>query len=84
MRRFDAGDHAGALEVFLSTTPVIDALNGAGFQAVMAKAALQLLGVTENRYLRLPYVAATDDEVAVVRAGLEASGLLDPATPRPR
>ncbi|MBD7998943.1 MULTISPECIES: 4-hydroxy-tetrahydrodipicolinate synthase [Oerskovia] len=78
---FDAGDHAGALAAFRTAIPTIDAINGAGFQAVMAKAALQLLGVTENRYLRLPYVAATDDEVAVVRAGLEASGLLDPATP---
>ena len=81
---FDAGDNAAALAAFRSVTPAIDAINGAGFQAVMAKAALQLLGVTENRYLRLPYVAATDDEVAVVRAGLEASGLLDPVTPRPR
>ena len=81
---FDAGDNAAALAAFRSVTPTIDAINGAGFQAVMAKAALQLLGVTENRYLRLPYVAATDDEVAVVRAGLEASGLLDPVTPRPR
>ncbi|MHA7134990.1 4-hydroxy-tetrahydrodipicolinate synthase [Oerskovia turbata] len=81
---FDAGDHAAALAAFRTAIPTIDAINGAGFQAVMAKAALEILGVTENRYLRLPYVAATDDEVAVVRAGLQASGLLEPVTPRPR
>ena len=41
VRRFDAGDIAGAIEVFRTATGVIDALNGAGAQAVMAKAALE-------------------------------------------
>jgi 4-hydroxy-tetrahydrodipicolinate synthase len=76
VRRFDAGDHTGALEVFLTTTPVIDALNGAGFQAVMAKVAVELLGVTDNRFLRLPNVAATEDDVALVRDALVAAGVL--------
>src|SRR6478609_8978548 len=76
VRRFDAGDPAGALEVFLTTTPVIDALNGAGFQAVMAKAAVELLGLTDNRFLRLPNVAATEDDVALVRDALVAAGVL--------
>jgi len=80
VRRFDAGDPAGALEVFLTTTPVIDALNGAGFQAVMAKAAVELLGVTDNRFLRLPNVAATEDDVALVRDALAAAGVLAGAT----
>ncbi|MCB7137726.1 4-hydroxy-tetrahydrodipicolinate synthase [Cellulosimicrobium marinum] len=76
VRRFDAGDHAGALETFLTTTPVIDAINGAGFQAVMAKAAVELLGVTDNRHLRLPNVAATEEDVALLRAALAAADLL--------
>ncbi|MGO1178749.1 MAG: 4-hydroxy-tetrahydrodipicolinate synthase [Cellulosimicrobium funkei] len=80
VRRFDAGDPAGALAVFLTTTPVIDALNGAGFQAVMAKAAVELLGVTDNRFLRLPNVAATEDDVALVRDALAAAGVLAGAT----
>ncbi|UTT60708.1 4-hydroxy-tetrahydrodipicolinate synthase [Cellulosimicrobium cellulans] len=80
VRRFDAGDPAGALEVFLTTTPVVDALNGAGFQAVMAKAAVELLGVTDNRFLRLPNVAATEDDVALVRDALAAAGVLAGAT----
>ncbi len=62
--------------MFLTTTPVIDALNGAGFQAVMAKAAVELLGVTDNRFLRLPNVAATEDDVALVRDALAAAGVL--------
>ena len=80
VRRFDAGDPAGALAVFLTTTPVIDALNGAGFQAVMAKAAGELLGVTHNPSLRLPNGAATEDDAALVRDALAAAGVLAGAT----
>ncbi|WP_454044210.1 4-hydroxy-tetrahydrodipicolinate synthase [Cellulosimicrobium sp. Marseille-Q8652] len=81
VRRFDAGDHAGALDVFLTTVPVIDALNGAGFQAVMAKAAVELLGLADNRHLRLPNVAASEEEVAIVRDALAAAGLLPAGAP---
>ncbi|MEG3614900.1 4-hydroxy-tetrahydrodipicolinate synthase [Isoptericola haloaureus] len=80
VRRFDAGDHVGALEVFNTTMPVLAAMNGAGAQAVMVKAALELLGVHDNRELRLPNVAATDDDVAAVRAALIAGGVMEPAT----
>lgn len=76
VRRFDAGDIAGAIEVFRTVTGVIDALNGAGAQAVMVKAALEILGVTDNRFLRLPNVAASDDEVVALRAVLAEAGLL--------
>jgi 4-hydroxy-tetrahydrodipicolinate synthase len=76
VRRFDAGDIAGAVEVFRTATGVIDALNGAGAQAVMAKAAVEAVGITDNRFLRLPNVAATDDEVAALRVVLAEAGLL--------
>ncbi|MBB2925065.1 4-hydroxy-tetrahydrodipicolinate synthase [Cellulomonas cellasea] len=74
---FDAGDHARALQVFRSIVPAIDALNGAGFQAVAAKAAVEALGLIPNRHMRLPLVAASDDEAEGVRAGVRAAGLLD-------
>jgi 4-hydroxy-tetrahydrodipicolinate synthase len=74
---FDAGDHARALQIFFSIVPAIDALNGAGFQAVFAKAAVEALGLIPNRHMRLPYVAASADDVVTVRAGLRAAGLLD-------
>lgn len=77
VRAWDAGDHAGALATFRRVAPAIDALNGAGFQAVAAKAALEVLGVLPNRDTRLPLVPFTDDEVATVREGLAAAGLLD-------
>ena len=83
VRRFDAGDHAGALETFCTTLPVIAAINGAGAQAGMTKAALELLGAVGNRELRLPNVAATDADVAMMRAALIAGGVLDAATTVP-
>lgn len=76
---FDAGDHGRATEILVAIAPALDALNAAGFQAVMAKAALELLGLIPGRTLRLPQVAATDDDVAVVRAGLVAAGLMEPS-----
>jgi 4-hydroxy-tetrahydrodipicolinate synthase len=74
---FWAGDHAGALAIFSRLLPAIDAMMGvANYGATTAKAALQLLGVLDNRNVRAPLVPLDDDEVAALRAGLVASGLL--------
>jgi len=77
IRAWEAGDHAEALRVFLTIAPAIDAVNGAGFQAVAAKAALEISGHLPTRAVRLPLVAASDDELETIRAGLRAAGLLD-------
>jgi 4-hydroxy-tetrahydrodipicolinate synthase len=79
LRAWRAGDAAEALRVLHTVTPVIDALNGPGFQAVSAKAALAVLGLIPGRHVRLPYVPASDDEVDEIRDGLRAAGLLDSA-----
>lgn len=74
---FWAGDHARALEIFTGLLPAIDAVMGVpNYGATTAKAALQLLGVLDNRNVRGPLVPLDDDEVAALRAGLAASGLL--------
>ncbi len=74
---FWAGDHAEALTIFTRLLPAIDAVMGvANYGATTAKAALQLLGVLDNRNVRAPLVPLTDDEVDALRAGLVASGLL--------
>ena len=74
---FLAGDHAGALTIFTRLLPAIDAVMGVpNYGATTAKAALQLLGVLDNRNVRAPLVALDDDEVAALRAGLDAAGLL--------
>lgn len=74
---FWAGDTARALEIFTRLLPAIDAMMGVpNYGATTAKAALELLGVLDNRHVRGPLVPLDDDEVAALRAGLAASGLL--------
>jgi 4-hydroxy-tetrahydrodipicolinate synthase len=48
----------------------------ANYGATTAKAALELLGVLDNRNVRGPLVPLDDAEVAALRAGLTAAGLL--------
>ncbi len=74
---WDAGDTATARAVFAGIVPAIDAVMGPdNYGATTAKAALQLLGVLDNRAVRGPLVPLDDDEVEALRAGLAAAGLL--------
>lgn len=74
---FDAGDLAGALAAYQRLLPAFDAVMGVpNYGATTAKAALELLGVLDNRRVRPPLVELTGDEVAALRAGLVAAGLL--------
>jgi 4-hydroxy-tetrahydrodipicolinate synthase len=79
-RRLDAwfaGDQDAALDEFTRMLPAVEAVMGVpNYGATTAKAALQLLGVLDNRNVRGPLVPLDDDEVAALRAGLAASGLL--------
>lgn len=74
---FWAGDHAEALRIHQRLTPAFDAVMGvSNYGATTAKAAMQLLGVLDNRNVRGPLVPLDDDEVAALRAGLAASDLI--------
>ena len=74
---FAAGDHAEALRIHQRLTPAFDAVMGvSNYGATTAKAAMQLLGVLDNRNVRGPLVPLDDDEVAALRAGLAASDLI--------
>lgn len=74
---FLGGDHAAALATYQRLLPAFEAVMGpANYGATTAKAALELLGVIDNRRVRSPLVELDDDELAALRAGLEASGLL--------
>jgi 4-hydroxy-tetrahydrodipicolinate synthase len=74
---FDAGDHAEARRIFTRLLPAMDAMMGVpNYGATTAKAALQLLGVLDNRNVRGPLVPLDDTELAALRDGLAASGLL--------
>jgi 4-hydroxy-tetrahydrodipicolinate synthase len=71
----EAGDLDRARAIDRALVPAVRAIMTRTQGAIMAKAALELLGVLGNRRMRLPLVAATDDEVAVLREGLVAAGL---------
>ncbi len=77
IQAFLAGDRAGALATYTRLLPATDAVMGVpNYGATTAKAALQLLGVLDNRNVRAPLVPLDEDEVAALRAGLAASGLI--------
>ncbi|HEX4686524.1 MAG TPA: 4-hydroxy-tetrahydrodipicolinate synthase [Nocardioides sp.] len=71
------GNTVAALKTYQRLLPATEAIMGVpNYGATTAKACLQLLGVLDNRNVRGPLVPLTDDELAALRAGLEASQLL--------
>jgi 4-hydroxy-tetrahydrodipicolinate synthase len=74
VRRFREGDAEGAQALDDELRALIEAL-AVTTNPIAVKAALNLLG-HEVGGLRLPLVEASDEELAVVRAGLERVGLL--------
>jgi 4-hydroxy-tetrahydrodipicolinate synthase len=74
--RVGANDIDGALKAYTELIPVVDAIMGRAPGVMTAKAAMQLLGVHDNRAVRLPLVEADDTLVDVVRAALTQAGLL--------
>jgi 4-hydroxy-tetrahydrodipicolinate synthase len=76
VRRFREGDAEGAKAIDEELRPVVEAL-AVTTNPIPVKAALNLLG-HEVGGLRLPLLAATDDETEVVREALEQAGLLAP------
>lgn len=76
------GDLATARRLDHQLRPLVGALMSPGPGAVTAKAALQLLGILPGRAVRLPYLPATDDELAAIAAALAAVGL-DAPPPAP-
>ncbi len=75
--RVEAGDLDGALKVYGELVPLVDAIMGHAPGVMTAKAAMQLLGVHDNRAVRLPLVEADDTLVDVVRTALTEAGLLN-------
>src|SRR4051795_1904164 len=71
------GNTVAALRTYQRLLPATRAMMGVpNYGATTAKAALQLLGVLDNRNVRSPLVPLTDDEVDDLRVGLELSHLL--------
>lgn len=74
---FHNGDPLAALDIYIGMLPAIDAIMGRpNYGATAAKAALELIGVLDNRRVRSPLVELDDAELADLRAGLDAAGVL--------
>ena len=74
---FHSGDHAEAVRIHTTLVPAFEAIMGVpNYGATTAKAALELLGVLDNRVVRPPLLALDEAEVADLRSGLAAAGLL--------
>lgn len=73
----DTGDLSTARAIHNQLLPAVKAMMTVTQGAITSKVALQLLGVLEQRTMRAPLPDATEAEVAIVRDGLIASGLLE-------
>ncbi|GAB3862845.1 4-hydroxy-tetrahydrodipicolinate synthase [Nocardioides maradonensis] len=74
---FQRGDNAEALRIHTGLVPAYEAVMGVpNYGATTAKAAMQLLGVLDNRTVRSPLMALDEAEVAALAAGLRAAGVL--------
>jgi 4-hydroxy-tetrahydrodipicolinate synthase len=73
----DAGNLPEARSINDRLLPAVKAIMNYTQGAITAKATLQLLGVLEHRTMRAPLPEATEEEVAILRDGLVASGLLE-------
>jgi 4-hydroxy-tetrahydrodipicolinate synthase len=71
------GNTVAALKTYRRLLPATDAIMSVpNYGATTAKGCLQLLGILDNRHVRGPLVPLTDEELAALRVGLEASQLL--------
>jgi 4-hydroxy-tetrahydrodipicolinate synthase len=75
VRAVDAGDLGQARRIDHTVLPAVRGIMTRMQGAIAAKAACQLLGVLPTRTTRPPLIDATDEQVAVLRADLEAAGL---------
>ncbi|HZC26607.1 MAG TPA: dihydrodipicolinate synthase family protein, partial [Actinopolymorphaceae bacterium] len=74
-RAVDAGDLAAARAIDRRLIPAYRAIMTRTQGAIMAKAALELLGVLPSRAVRLPLVQANDGQIRQLRTDLREAGL---------
>ncbi|MGO1346970.1 MAG: 4-hydroxy-tetrahydrodipicolinate synthase [Bifidobacterium psychraerophilum] len=73
---FNQGDIRKAQRIAEQLCPVIEALNGDGYQAVMAKAALKIKGYIPSAAMRLPNMEPGPKELDKAEEGMHQAGLL--------
>ena len=70
------GDIHQAQRLANQLAPLVHALNGDGYQAVMAKASLRIKGYLSSTAMRLPNIGPDADQLAKAEEGMKAAGLL--------
>jgi 4-hydroxy-tetrahydrodipicolinate synthase len=75
VKAVDDGNLPEARRINAALLPAIHGIMTITQGAIAAKATVQLLGLIEQRTMRLPLVDATDEEIAVLRTDLKATGL---------
>jgi 4-hydroxy-tetrahydrodipicolinate synthase len=75
-RAIDSGDLPRALRLHRQLIPAVRAIMTRTQGAIMAKAAVQELGIIASRSMRSPLIPATDEQVAQLRADLSEAGVL--------
>ena len=65
-----------AVDIADQLAPLVHALNGDGYQAVMAKASLRIKGYLSSTAMRLPNIGPDADQLAKAEEGMKAAGLL--------
>ena len=75
LRAVDAGDLDEARRINAGVLPAVRGIMTRTQGAIMAKAALELLGVLGNRAVRAPLVEATAEQMDLLRADLTEAGL---------
>lgn len=73
---FDEGDIKQAQRIAVQLAPVVEAMNGTGFQAVMAKASLNVRGLLDDTTMRLPNIGPSAEQIQRVEEGMVASHLI--------
>ena len=73
----DRGDLPAALAMYRRLVPLVEVVMQRAQGAMTAKAAMQLLGVLDNRNVRLPLVPASDELVDELRAVMSGLDLLE-------
>ncbi len=76
VRAVDAGNLELARKLHVELLPAVTAIMTRLQGAVAVKAALELAGTIPSRSVRLPLLAATDEQVSAIRADLHQIGIL--------
>jgi 4-hydroxy-tetrahydrodipicolinate synthase len=75
LRAVDTGDLHEARRINAAVLPAIRGVMTRTQGAIMAKAAAQIVGVLDSRAVRLPLVAATEEQMQLLREDLREAGI---------